>query len=73
MLSGILAVPNPTSDAAANTTKASCCSGSSSVEQLIAQKKMKKPYDPDKYLELSFISNTIKQNPRWFADLPAAK
>lgn len=44
-----------------------------SVEQLIAQKKMKKPYDPDKYLELSFISNTIKQNPQWFADLPAAK
>ena len=44
-----------------------------SVEQLIAQKKMKKPYDPNKYLELSFISNTIKQHPEWFADLPAAK
>lgn len=43
-----------------------------SVEQLIAQKKMKKPYDPAKYLELSFINNTMKKNPGWFSDLPPA-
>ena len=44
-----------------------------SVEQLIAQKKMKKPYDPSKYLELSFISKTIRDHPEWFRDLPPAK
>ena len=43
-----------------------------SVEQLIAQKKMKKPYDPDKYLVLSYINKTIKDYPEWFADLPPA-
>ena len=44
-----------------------------SVEQLIAQKKMKKPYDPSKYLELSFINKTIRDHPEWFRDLPPAK
>lgn len=42
-----------------------------SVKQLIAQKKMKKPYDPSRYLELSFIGSTIKRHPEWFSDLPA--
>jgi NitT/TauT family transport system substrate-binding protein len=40
-----------------------------SVKQLIAQKKMKKPYDPAKYLDFSFINSTIKRNPQWFKDL----
>ena len=30
-----------------------------SVKLLIAQKKMKKPYDPAKYLDTSFIDSTI--------------
>ncbi len=42
-----------------------------SVEQLIAQKKMKRPYDPANYLELSFIDSTMKRHPEWFADLPS--
>ena len=40
-----------------------------SVKQLIAQKKMKKPYDPDKYFDFSFINKTMKDHPEWFADL----
>lgn len=40
-----------------------------SVEQLIAQKKMKKPFDPAKYLESKFITSTIQRHPEWFADL----
>ena len=40
-----------------------------SVQQLIAQKKMKKPYDPDKYFDFSFINKTMKDHPEWFADL----
>ena len=40
-----------------------------SVKQLIAQKKMKRPFDPDKYFDFSFINNTMKNNPEWFADL----
>lgn len=48
-----------------NTAKAF----SSSVEQLIAQKKMKKPYDPAKYIEPKFIESTMKRHPEWFADL----
>ncbi len=40
-----------------------------SVKQLIAQKKMKKPYDPDQYFDFSFINNTMKDHPEWFADL----
>jgi len=40
-----------------------------SVKQLIAQKKMKKPYDPDQYFDFSFINNTMKNHPEWFADL----
>lgn len=44
-----------------------------SVKQLIAQKKMKKPYDSSKYFELSFIASTMKRHPEWFSDLPAGK
>lgn len=40
-----------------------------SVEQLIAQKKMKRPYDPAKYLEPKFIESTMNRHPEWFADL----
>ncbi|MBT7029343.1 MAG: ABC transporter substrate-binding protein [Rhodospirillaceae bacterium] len=40
-----------------------------SVKLLIAQKKMKKPYDPAKYLDTSFIDSTIKRHPEWFADM----
>jgi ABC-type nitrate/sulfonate/bicarbonate transport system substrate-binding protein len=40
-----------------------------SVKQLIAQKKMKKPYDPAKYFDLTFINRTIKEHPEWFKDL----
>ena len=42
-----------------------------SVKQLIAQKKMKRPYDPAKYLDLTFINSTMKRHPEWFSDLPA--
>lgn len=44
-----------------------------SVKQLIAQKKMKKPYDANKYLDLTFIKSTMKRHPEWFAGLPAGK
>lgn len=40
-----------------------------SVKQLIAQRKMKKPYDPDKYFDFQFINSTMKRHPEWFADL----
>ena len=40
-----------------------------SVKQLIAQKKMKRPYDPAKYFDLQFINRTIKNHPEWFKDL----
>ncbi len=40
-----------------------------SVKLLIAQKKMKRPYDPAKYLDTSFIDSTIKRHPEWFADM----
>ena len=40
-----------------------------SVKQLIAQKKMKRPFDPDKYFDFSFINETMKSHPEWFADL----
>lgn len=40
-----------------------------SVKQLIAQKKMKAPYDPANYLDTSFIDSTMKRHPEWFADL----
>lgn len=40
-----------------------------SVKQLIAQKKMKAPYDPANYLDTSFIESTMKRHPEWFADL----
>jgi ABC-type nitrate/sulfonate/bicarbonate transport system substrate-binding protein len=53
----------------ANTAKAF----NFSVKQLIAQKKMKKPYDPAKYLEMSFIGKTMSAHPEWFSDLPSAK
>ncbi|OGL60136.1 MAG: hypothetical protein A3J27_07245 [Candidatus Tectomicrobia bacterium RIFCSPLOWO2_12_FULL_69_37] len=41
-----------------------------SVKILISQKKMKKPFDPAKYYDTSFIENTIKRHPDWFKDLP---
>jgi ABC-type nitrate/sulfonate/bicarbonate transport system substrate-binding protein len=40
------------------------------VKVLISQKKMKKPFDPAKYYDTSFIENTIKRHPEWFKDLP---
>jgi ABC-type nitrate/sulfonate/bicarbonate transport system substrate-binding protein len=40
-----------------------------SVKQLIAQKKMKRPFDANKYLEFQFINSTMKRHPEWFADL----
>lgn len=40
-----------------------------SVKLLIAQKKMKRPYDPKKYIDTSFIESTMKRHPEWFADL----
>lgn len=39
------------------------------VQQLIAQKKMKQPYDPAKYFEPKFIKSTMERHPEWFADL----
>ncbi|MBI3129572.1 MAG: ABC transporter substrate-binding protein [Candidatus Tectomicrobia bacterium] len=42
-----------------------------SVQQLIAQKKMKAPFDPMKYYDPTFIDNTVKRHPEWFKDLPA--
>ena len=39
------------------------------VAELIKQKKMKKPYDPNKYFDFSFINKTMKDHPEWFADL----
>ena len=49
----------------ANTAKAF----SGAVDLLIEQKKMKKKYDPAKYLETKFILSTMKRHPEWFADL----
>ena len=43
---------------------------SKTVSQLIAQKKMKKPFDPMKYYDPTFIENTVKRHPEWFKDLP---
>ncbi|MDA1090794.1 MAG: ABC transporter substrate-binding protein [Proteobacteria bacterium] len=40
-----------------------------SVKQLIASKKMEKPFDPAKYLDTSFVENTMKRHPEWFSDL----
>ena len=40
-----------------------------SVKQLIAQKKMKRPYDPKKYFDFQFINRTMKERPEWFKDL----
>ena len=39
-----------------------------SVKELIKQKKMKRPFDPDKYFDFSFINATMKNHPEWFAD-----
>ena len=38
------------------------------VKQLIKQKKIKRPFDPDKYFDFSFINKTMKDHPEWFAD-----
>ncbi len=43
-----------------------------SVQQLLEQKKMKKPYDPANYLELKFIKSTMERHPEWFQDLSGA-
>lgn len=43
-----------------------------SVKQLIAQKKMKKPFPPEKYFDLQFINRTMKEHPEWFKDLSPA-
>lgn len=40
-----------------------------SVELLIEQKKMKKPFDPADYLDSKFINSTMERHPEWFADL----
>ena len=40
-----------------------------SVDLLISQKKMKKPYDPARYLDSKFIRSTMKRHPEWFSDL----
>ncbi len=40
-----------------------------SVQLLLAQKKMKKPYDAMKYFEFKFIKSTMERHPEWFADL----
>ena len=43
------------------------------VEVLIAQKKMKQPFDPAKYYDTSFIERAMKEHPEWFNDLPAER
>jgi ABC-type nitrate/sulfonate/bicarbonate transport system substrate-binding protein len=43
------------------------------VEVLIAQKKMKQPFDPAKYYDTSFIERAMKDHPEWFDDLPGAR
>ncbi len=48
-----------------NTAKAF----SQAVDLLIEQKKMKKPFDPAKYLDSKFIRSTMERHPEWFADL----
>ena len=42
------------------------------VEQLIAQKRMTKPFDPEKYYDTTFIQRTMERHPEWFKDLPPA-
>lgn len=43
------------------------------VEVLIAQKKMKQPFDPAKYYDTSFIERAMKEHPEWFDDLPGER
>jgi ABC-type nitrate/sulfonate/bicarbonate transport system substrate-binding protein len=43
------------------------------VQVLIAQKKMKAPFDPAKYYDTSFIDRTVKEHPEWFNDLPGER
>jgi ABC-type nitrate/sulfonate/bicarbonate transport system substrate-binding protein len=43
------------------------------VEVLIAQKKMKQPFDPAKYYDTSFIERAMKEHPEWFNDLPGER
>ena len=43
------------------------------VDVLIAQKKMKLPFDPAKYYDTSFIDRAMKEHPEWFDDLPGAR
>jgi len=44
-----------------------------SVQVLIAQKKMKQPFDPAKYYDTSFIERAMKEHPEWFNDLPGER
>ncbi len=43
-----------------------------SVQRLIAQKKMKKPFPAADYLDDKFIKSTMERHPEWFADLGGA-
>ncbi len=43
-----------------------------SVQRLISQKKMKKPFPAADYLDSKFIESTMKRHPEWFADLGGA-
>src|SRR2546425_997178 len=43
------------------------------VQVLIAQKKMKQPFDPLKYYDTSFIERAMKEHPEWFNDLPGER
>lgn len=43
------------------------------VQVLIAQKKMKHPFDPARYYDTSFIERAMKEHPEWFNDLPGER
>ena len=49
----------------ANTAKAF----RSAVDLLIERKKMKRQYDPARYLDSKFIRSTMERHPEWFKDL----
>jgi ABC-type nitrate/sulfonate/bicarbonate transport system substrate-binding protein len=43
------------------------------VDQLIAQKKMKMPFDPEKYYDPTFIRRTVERHPEWFKGLATVR
>ncbi|MEK6712502.1 MAG: ABC transporter substrate-binding protein, partial [Nitrospinota bacterium] len=43
------------------------------VQQLLAQKKMKQPFGPEKYYDTTFIRRTMERHPEWFKDLPGGE